>query len=176
MKNILALIYLLTVNSAIGQTVFKLFGYDSCSKEVRRIESFGLSMGGASFSPTDTSSLLLDSGVYILSYVIEKIDDSQLGRKYHIKSKGIFNDTLSLLRISPCIEPTTHPDFSGYCCCGKKCEGRQIDYYQNGIKRIEGNFIGGKPVGRLIFYYPDGNVKEVYRYSKKGRFRRIIFP
>lgn len=176
MKNILTFIFLLICSSILSQTKFKLFGYDACSKEVRRIESFGLKMGGGSFNPTDTSSLLLDSGVYILSYVIEKIDSTQLGKKYHIKSIGVFSDTLRLLSISPCIEPTTYPNFSGYCCCDRKCEGRQIDYYQNGNRRIEGNFIGGKPVGRLVFYHPDGSVKEVHQYSRKGRFRRKIVP
>jgi hypothetical protein len=171
MKNILTLIFLLICSSIFGQVKFKLFGYDPCSKEVRRIESFGLKMGDRSFNPTDTSSLLLDSGVYILSYVIEKIDSSQLGKKYYIKSIGVFGDTLRLLSISPCIEPTTSPNFSGYCCCNKKCEGRQIDYYQNGNKRIEGNFIDGKPVGRLIFYHLNGNVREVHKYSRKGRLR-----
>lgn len=176
MKNILTIIFLLICSSILGQTSFKLFGYDACSKKVRRIESFGLKMGGNSFNPIDTSSLLLDSGVYILSYVIEKIDTTQLGKKYHIKSIGVFSDTLRLLSISHCIEPTTNSNFSGYCCCDRKCEGRQKDYYQNGNRRIEGNFIGGKPVGRLIFYRPDGSIMEVHKYSRKGRFRRRIIP
>lgn len=174
MKNILIFAFLIICSFSFGQVNFQLFAYDACSNEVRRINNFGLKRGDRSFNHTDTCSLVLeDSGIYILSYVIERIDSSHLGKKYYIKSiGGDFSDTLRLLKIIPCIEPTTYPNFSGYCCCDEKCKGRQIDYYQNGNRRIEGNFVEGKPVGKLIFYHPNGSIQEVHKYSRKGRLRR----
>jgi len=178
-RQFLIFIAFLTSFACFGQTKFKLFAYSPCSNEVREIKYFGLKKGNESFNAIDTSGVVIlkDTGVYVLSYALDKVGDSQLGEKYYLKSPGNFSDTLRLLKITPCIETSTRTAFSGYCCCDKKCEGRQIDYYENGNKRIEGKFVGGKPVGKLIFYDPKGgSVREVHKYNKKGRFKRKIVP
>jgi len=178
MKNFLIFIVLLVSFSCFGQAKFKLFGHSPCSNEVKEIKYFGLRKGGDSFNTIDTSGIVLlkDTGVYILSYVLDKIDDSELGKKYYVKSTGDLADTLRILKITPCIETSTRANFNGYCCCDKKCEGRQIDYYENGSKRIEGNFVEGKPVGKLIFYDSKGNVQEVHKYNGKGRLVKKSAP
>jgi hypothetical protein len=160
--------------SSFGQIKFRLYGYDPCSKEVRKIAFFGLRKDGVAFNTQDTTGVLLlkDTGTYVLSYAIEKIDSNQLGKKYHIKSAENYSDTLRFLSINLCLEPTSHPNFIGYCCCDKKCEGVQVDYYENGNKKIEGIFKEGVPIGKLKFYYPNGKLSMVKKYNKKGRLRK----
>ncbi|HEU5292148.1 MAG TPA: hypothetical protein VFU05_15970 [Cyclobacteriaceae bacterium] len=178
MKNILTLILSTICFFGFGQTRFELYSYDPCSKEVKAIKFFGLKKEGIALSRQDTSGILLlrDTGVYVLSYVIDDIDSTQLGKKYHIKSVKNFSDTLRLLSIKQCLEPISHPNFVGYCCCDEKCEGKQVDYYQNGFKRIEGNFKKGKPVGELIFYHPNGEISEVHKYNKKSKLVKKSKP
>ena len=139
---------------------------------LRRI--FGLKKNGVAFNLRDTTGFLLlkDTGTYVLTYAIEKIDSTQLGKKYHIKSIEDFSDTLRIPSINACFEPTSHPNFIGYCCCDNKCEGVQIDYYENGNKRIEGSFKGGIPIGRLKFYHMNGKLSMVKKYNKQGKFRK----
>ncbi|MGE0773083.1 MAG: toxin-antitoxin system YwqK family antitoxin [Cyclobacteriaceae bacterium] len=171
MRSILTLTFLIICFSAFGQINFNLYGYDPCSKEVRRIDFFGLKKDGIAFNTQDTTGVLIlkDTGTYVLSYVIGKIDSTELGKKFDVKSIENFSDTLRLIRVSSCLEPTSHPNFIGYCCCDQKCEGTQIDYYENGNKRVEGFFKEGIPIGKLKFYYPDGKLRTVKKYSKKGK-------
>lgn len=155
---------------------FTLNSYDPCSKEVKKINFFGLKKSDKIFSVDDTSGILLlkDTGIYVLSYAVEMIDSSQLGKKYYIRATGNYCDTLRLISIYSCLEATSHPRFIGYCCCNEKCEGFQIDYYANGNKRIEGNFIRGKPIGNLIYYNKDGSINYVEKYSKRGKLKKKI--
>ncbi|MBL0743720.1 toxin-antitoxin system YwqK family antitoxin [Chryseolinea lacunae] len=174
-----ALIILLsTLNaSAMGQIKFKLYAYSPCSEKVTKIESFGLKKNGLTLAIADTSGVLLlkDTGRYTLLYAMEKIDSTQLRREYYVSAVECFSDTLKLISIDACLEPTSHPNFIGYCCCEKKCQGTQIDFYENGNKRIEGFFKEGIPIGQLKFYYPNGKLKMIKDYSKKGRLKNIKY-
>jgi hypothetical protein len=171
MRSILTFTLLIACFCSFAQVEFRLYGYSPCLKEVRRIDFFGLEKNDVTISAKDTAGVLLlkDTGIYVLSYALERIDSTQLGKKYHIKSFGNFSDTLHLLSIEPCLEPISHPRFIGYCCCDKKCEGAIVDYYKNGNKRIEGFFKSGTPIGRLKFYHPNGKLSMIKKYSKKGR-------
>jgi hypothetical protein len=56
-----------------------------------------------------------------------------------------------------------------YFNCYQLCNGHCVDYYTNGVKRLEGNFSEGKPVGKLIFYSPTGIIDYIEKYNKKGK-------
>lgn len=176
MRGILTLSILLIYSTLFGQIEFRLYSYDPCSSQVRKVEFFGLKTENNVLSVTDTAGriLLKDTGIYKLSYAMATIDTMQLGKQYHINSTENFSDTLRLLKIESCMELTSHANFIGYCCCNDKCEGIQIDYYENGSKRIEGLFRSGVPSGELKIYSPDGRLSIVKKYSKQGRLLKII--
>jgi hypothetical protein len=155
---------------------FVLNSYNPCSKEVKKINFFGLKKSDKIFSVDDTSGILRlkDTGIYVLSYAVDMIDSSQLGKKYHIRAIENYSDTLRLMSIYSCLEATSHPRFIGYCCCNEKCEGFQTDYYANGNKRIEGSFIRGKPIGKLIYYNRNGSINYVEKYNRKGKLKKKI--
>lgn len=175
---ILFSIFYILSSCALSQKIeVVLYGFYPCSKQVRQLSSFGLIKDGVTYSVTDSSGILSlkERGKYALDYVLEDIDTTQLGRVYDFQmNQKIFRDTLVLTSIQACLEPTSHPDFIGYCCCGEKCEGEQVEYYSNGNKRIEGCFKEGIPQGVLKIYYPNGELKQVDKYSKKGRLKKRI--
>ena len=171
MRSVLPFAFLIICSSSFSQIKFTLYGANPCSGKANKIEFFGLKKNGLTSNVTDTTGVLIlqDTGTYVLSYVMEKIDSSELGKKYEIRSVQNFSDTLRLIKISACQETTSHPNFFGYCCCDQKCEGLQIDYYENGNKRIEGFFKEGLPMGKLKFYSSNGKLSMVKKYSKKGK-------
>ena len=166
--------------SVFSQSIkFVLYGYNPCTESVEQLSSFGLLKDGVTYSVSDSTGILSleEEGSYSLSYVIENIDTTQLGRLYNLQmTRDTFSDTLYLESIYSCLEPTSHPNFIEYCCCGMKCEGEKSEYYSNGNKRIEGCFKDGIPVGELKLYYPNGHFKQIDFYSKKGKmFKRVLY-
>lgn len=175
--NVLIIVMPLYYFNSYGQSRLYLYGYNSCDSSVINISHFGLTKDGLAFSAVDSSGyvLLNEVGIYILDYVLEDIDTSQLRRKYNIETRnGIYRDTLNLISIIPCLTPTSHPDFIGFCCCDEKCEGKQVDFYANGNKRIEGCFKEGVPWGDIKSYYPNGKLRRVDKY-RRGKLRKSIF-
>lgn len=178
MKVILILLLLtLTLKGTCQDTSFRLYGYNPCAKEVQRINFFGLEKDGITYSIEDTTGVLLlrDIGEYTLTYVIDNIDTSQLGKVYDISRAGVFTDTLQMISIYECVEPVSHPDFVGYCCCEEKCEGYEVDYYTNGNKRIEGYFQEGVPINDVKIYYPNGTLKQLNKFNKTGKLKKKVY-
>jgi len=60
--------------------------------------------------------------------------------------------------------------------CDVKCNGKLVDHYSNGNKKIAGTFVNGLPVGKLKRYYCNGRIKEVSVYDKDGFLtKRTLF-
>jgi hypothetical protein len=70
-----------------------------------------------------------------------------------------------------CILPPPRRPNWGYLCCDNLCEGYNVDYFDNGKKKMEGNFKAGLPLGPLVFYNADGKVREIHHYDKNGKGR-----
>lgn len=54
-----------------------------------------------------------------------------------------------------------------YYNCLDECNGFLVDYYPDGNKRLEGKFMDGFPIGKLIFYNPDGSIQKVEKHKRK---------
>ncbi|AXY74127.1 hypothetical protein D3H65_09145 [Paraflavitalea soli] len=169
-KSILPIFILLFVqNCSYSQSVsFSLYGYNGCSAKTERIGLYFLKKDSTINTPVDSTGicLLQDTGVYKLSTLFF---DEQKTYSFHTFSS--YTDTIRIFSIQECSKLHS---FSGYCCCGKKCEGYQVDYYSNGQKRIEGTFEEGVPIGSLKLYNTDGSLKSIRKYSKKGKLKKEI--
>lgn len=155
---------------SIAQEIrFELFIRDNCNDTVQKVPFFSLQKNDGNFYPKNNDGIVIlkEKGVYELSTIF--FDEV---RRYTIEDFGIIKDTINMPKIKQCFEPTSNPSFVGYCCCCKKCEGKKIDYYANGNKRLEGCFKKGKPIGKLKMYYSDGSLRQVDKYNKKGRLIR----
>jgi hypothetical protein len=69
-----------------------------------------------------------------------------------------------------CVLPPQGPGW-GYLCCDNLCEGYNVDFFDNGKKKMEGHFKSGLPIGQLTFYNADGKVTEIHHYDKAGKGR-----
>ena len=70
-----------------------------------------------------------------------------------------------------CILPPRPGPNWGFLCCDNMCEGYNVDYFDNGKKKMEGTFKAGLPIGRLVFYNGDGKVTEIHYYDNAGKGR-----
>lgn len=159
----------ISVVSIAQEIRFELFIRDDCNDTIQKVPFFNLRKSGTDFYPKNNYGVVVlkEKGVYELSTIY-----SDEVKKYSFENFGIVKDTINMPKIKQCLEPTSNPSFVGYCCCNTDCEGEKTDYYANGNKRLEGYFEKGKPIGKLKMYYPDGTLKQVDKYDKKGKLIR----
>ena len=65
-------------------------------------------------------------------------------------------------------------DHRYYYWCKELANGGHVDYYENGNMRMDGVFDEGQPIGKLHSYLENGNINFIAKYSKKGKFRKLI--
>ena len=170
MKIISYIILTLLNFSAFGQSVeFKLYLSSECKDSIIQADFYEMHIINDSTiqyqSDPNGMCILPDTGYYKISIVGSFAEHD---RYIHIKNRGNQSHSIRAFSINECYNPTTRPDFFGYCCCGEKCDGLKFDYYSNGKKRIEGIFAEGRPIGELKFYYPSGNLMRIENYNEKG--------
>lgn len=167
-------IVLLLCGTAFSQNVkFTCHLTTSCKNDTIVLEEYELRKGDYHYYSLNSGAIasLPDTGTYILSsYKISTEGDSIMVHivfgvnRIFVKQKDL-NDVVILN-----YDKNAHnPSWSGWMCCGKKCEGYKVDYYNNGNKRMEGKFKKGKPVGDLKFYNAIGKLKYIEYYNKKGK-------
>lgn len=71
-------------------------------------------------------------------------------------------DTIKIPRLLFSFDQALHSSDWGYFKCNTLCEGKVVDYYENGNKRLEGFFEKGKP-------------KEVLEYKINGKLGTRYF-
>ncbi len=142
--------------------------FDSCTNTNEHELLYSLERGGTLYSISDSLGTieLPTVGTYRLQSSLNYINQDI------IIEQGVNIDTLSTVIIQECLEPISHPNFIGYCCCSEKCDGFQQDYYNNGTVRIEGTFKAGIPTDEVKYYYDDGTLKMVKFYNRKGVLKR----
>ena len=59
--------------------------------------------------------------------------------------------------------------------CGEKLNGDVVAKYKNGNIRFYGNFKKGHVIGYLSEFFPDGTLKHVRLFDKKGFFVEDVF-
>ncbi|TKG88260.1 hypothetical protein EYV94_27380 [Puteibacter caeruleilacunae] len=67
-----------------------------------------------------------------------------------------------------------HGDHHFYFWCNELANGEVVDYYEDDKVRIRGEFMEGKPIGKLTTYLRNGHINFVAKYTRKGRFKRLI--
>ncbi|WP_447636757.1 hypothetical protein [Flavobacterium microcysteis] len=166
-KNLLCCLSLLITTISFAQEIkFELFIKDNCNDSIKKVMYFNLRKDNTDFYPKNNEGVVIlkDKGQYELSTIY-----SEDTKKYYFNDYTTVTDTITLPAIRSCLEPTSYPNFIGYGCCNTECNGNKTDYYANGNKLIEGYFEKGKPIGKLKKYYPNGTLKQIEKYNKKGK-------
>ena len=174
--NICVFIFALSVNCLIGQVFEKkqikyvLYGKEICDNLIKRLDIYFLWNDSIFISSLDTVPILLpDTGYYKLQ---TSYTDPQDTVSVYISEYGLNSDTIIIESISNIIAVLHGPQIKGWYCCDKKCNGYQIDYYNNGNKRIEGYFKKGKAIGEIKYYNADGTLSTILYYNKRGKYLR----
>ena len=168
-KNIYYIFALFTSVVSIAQEIrFEPYVRDKCRDTIEKIDFFVLQKDGIKYYPKNNEGfvVLKEKGEYELSalYFEKKM-------RYNFNHYGTIRDTLNESTINECYNLYTRPVFYGYCCCDERCDGKKVDYYANGMKRIEGFFVKGVPIGEVKKYYRNGRLKELEKYNKKGELK-----
>jgi len=157
-----------------GQEIhFKCYLKSNCDGSFKELQEYQLQKKMFQYFSVTSGAVatLPDTGIYILrSHQLAIEGDSIL---VHI-GYGLNVDTVKQVDISESInldynESAKEKSWSGWLCCGKKCEGYKVDYYNNGNKRMVGKFKKGKPVDNLKFYNASGKLKYIEYYNKRGK-------
>jgi len=158
----------LSVISIAQEIRFELYARDKCRDIIEKIDFFVLQKDGKEYYPKNNEGfvILKEKGIYKLSALYFEKE-----MRYNFDHFGVVIDTLNEITIRKCYNLNTFPVFYGYCCCDKRCDGKKVDYYANGMVRIEGYFIKGRPIGEVRKYYRDGRLKELEKYNNKGKLK-----
>jgi hypothetical protein len=159
----LIIILQLTVIKTFGQIEIKLYFKNQCNDSIYNL-SYGVYdinnfVKGEYINSVDSKVTLLNSGTYhvFTSFVngdIAHVFDPDID----IGDSSNQIDTLIIPRIKFTTGAELHTKRWGYYNCDKPCNGRETDFYKSGIKRLEGEFIDGKP-NWLVEYRINGTKK-----------------
>jgi hypothetical protein len=114
-----------------------------------------------------SSKVIIPLGKYELSVTI---NNGKYQRSYEEKIE--FKDsqkvlyTLIIPKILFEIDNNTETDYSKYFKCDKVCNGYEVDYFENGSKRLEGNFMNGNAIWETEFERDGSAIK--YYYDKSN--------
>ena len=160
---ILTLFFFILSFELFSQNIeFKLFYKDPCNTKTEVALNYFLEKDGIKFNPNFDGIIILKSkGEYNLvrqKEIIKLIlDKKRNSHRINLSDKHEFI--------------ITH-DKHGYEFrnCKGKLNGNIIDYYENGKVRMIGKFKNGLVIGYLTEFYPNGELKEIRLYDKKGYF------
>ena len=174
----IALLFVSWTYFAQGQNIrLNVITFNPCDSTFDNELLIHLVKGDKKFEIADTlgTIYLTEPGAYKLKFFFPGIYRTTDSVKLVTIHAGQNYDTLTRSTIMDgaivaCILPLPKPSWN-YQCCDKPCEGYNVDYFDNGRKKVEGTFKMGIPIGQLIFYNPDGTKKEIHHFDKAGKGR-----
>ena len=124
-----------------------------------------------SFYSENSKVIIPSTGKYELFVTIS---NGKYERSYEEKiefkeSKKVI-DTLTIPKILFETEKDSETDYSKYFKCDKVCNGYEVDYFENGNKRIEGNFVNGNAIWETEFERDNSSIK--YYYDESNRYTK----
>jgi hypothetical protein len=172
------LLYIKTL-TVHGQDIkLNILTFNPCNSTYEHEFLASLVKGDKVFSISDSlgTIYLQETGVYKLKVFGTDFYNITDSVKLITIYRGQNYDTLTRTTIIKgfsvnCIIPPPKGPSWGYLCCDNLCEGYNVDYFDNGKKKIEGHFKSGLPIGQLSFYNADGKKIEIHHYDKSGKGR-----
>jgi hypothetical protein len=138
---------------------------DSISFELQNLET------EESYYSENNKVMIPSPGKYEL---FVNIKNGKYERSYEdkIEFKDFQNviDTLTIPKILFEIDNESETDYSRYFKCDKICNGYEVDYFENGNKKLEGNFINGNPIWETEFERDGSFIK--YYYNKSNQYTK----
>ncbi|MFI2744213.1 hypothetical protein ACG2LH_15875 [Zhouia sp. PK063] len=146
---------------------FKLYYKDPCNSQIEFALNYFLEKDGIKFHPNFDGIVHLKSkGKYNLIHEKEIIPIIIANKKnshtiiLSDKQEFIVNDKYGYV----------------FRNCESKLNGNIVDYFENGKVRLIGNFKDGLAIGYITTFYPNGELKEIRLFNKKGFLIEKIVP
>jgi len=166
----------------------KIRFYDSCKDSVLKLHyelDSGLIVMGDIYHEVKDSILVKKPGLYtlILSFPRGNFKGKfgnghyQAVYYYVINIDGVKNytDTIELPRVTFCSTGALHDSYYKSYNCDELSNGHVLDYYKNGTKRSEGDYINGWPVRVIKYYDKTGKLIAKEKYDKYKLKRFILY-
>lgn len=177
MKKLLPLIFLFGFQFTEAQIEVEYHFYSECQRRIIKDSlEFNLQnlVTNKSYFPEDSKVIIPYIGKYELSVTIKNgkfIRSYEEEVEFRDSQKVI--DTLTVPKILFEFENDNKTDNSKYLNCENLCNGYEVDYFENGKKRFEGNFSDGKAIWETEFERDGSFVK--YYYDKLNRYKRFEY-
>ena len=172
MKLRIILFFLLFQSCCYGQFTITFHFVSSCQKEINK-DSISFSLQnqetGEMYFSENSKVIIPNIGKYELSVdikngVFEKTYDEMI----EFKQITDLVDTLVIPRILYETDNNPNTKYLKYYNCNQICNGYQVDYFKNGKKRLEGDFVDGKPKWEREYEQNGSSIK--YFYDKMDRY------
>ncbi len=190
MKNIFKIFFLFFLTFSCGylysqKVILYLFGID-CNNKIDTTLAVLFDNQGNTYGDNlsemamvyqkyhDSRILLPDTGTYYLSENDNYDNRFNPTKNIHITKFGVNNDTILIQKLQENYLVST-PVITQYSYCGKNCNGKMIDYFENGKKRIEGFFADGFLVDTLKKYHLEGGIREMLIRNKNSKKQYLYY-
>lgn len=159
------------ITDVVGQIEIKILFKNTCDNSVTKLD-FQLSDLNITrdnllpdIQSVDGKAIVPKAGTYHLTSNFIWGDNmiGMFDQTIEIDEKLNQIDTIDIPKIKFTWDGVLHSKYWNYFNCMKLCDGNETDYYPNGQKRLEGEFVNGKP-NRIIEYGLNGKKKVEFWY------------
>ena len=179
MKNILNFLLIIFINQIHSQIDVELYFFNECNNKIEKLNFELTNLDNQKEYISSNFKTSVDTiGNYILSsHLIDGDFRISINTSLKINNSVKFIDTITIPKTRFVTSLELHSKYWNYYNCDILCNGKIIDYFSNGNKRLEGVFKNGKPLE--IIYYSDKKgiieLKETYEFGKLNIIKTEYF-
>jgi len=163
LRILILLLFQLSLTKAFGQIELELYFKNNCNDSIYKLSYVMLDLSNYAqpIKSVENKILLPKRGSYYLfTYLVKGDFVHNVEQGIIINNSSNLVDTLLIPKLYFTTTSQSQDNFWGYINCDKLCNGLVTDYYENGNKRLTGDFVDGKP-NWIAEYRMDGTkIKE----------------
>ena len=172
MKYIILTLFFILSYEINSQNKVNIIFYDNCTNSEVILDYTLFNMTSFKSYQSKKSEIKIDSvGRYLLwSQIVNQDYNDSFSTVIEISKLNEQFDSISIPRIRMRTGSELHSIYWKYINCDSICNGKEIDYYSNGNKRIEGVFEDGNPI-QITDFRENGTI-ESKDFFKKGTLQK----
>jgi hypothetical protein len=170
MKTWILFLLLICRLNGYSQYQINLWFYDGCESKIVALP-YEANFIEKEYTVDSVVTHVENMGVYTFSTATNHKDYKRYF-SFNKQISGNISDTIYLSKISLTNDGALHSPNTNFKYCGRVCDGYEIDYDSNHVKRVEGYFVNGWPEGKIKYYNSDGKLMKVETYRRK-KLKRV---
>ncbi|MGC3945543.1 MAG: hypothetical protein QM762_13670 [Chryseolinea sp.] len=166
--------FLFSETMLCGQIKVRIYFQSDCDNSIHCLEFELLNLDDTVHDIQSKNGIAIvpSKGKYMLTSHHSWADDriATFSQTISIDNSIEQTDTLNIPKIKFTWDGVLHGSgYWNYFNCDKLCDGHEVDFYPNGRKRTEGEFISGKPT-HIIEYRQNGTKENEFWYVLGTQF------